>query len=68
MPCLFLFNLVCALAISHWPDYFLQRAGNVWLIAAQFLSFVIYLVYVTRFYHRIAPLILRSHEAKVIQL
>jgi hypothetical protein len=38
------------------------------LIAAQFLSFVIYLVYVTRFYHRIAPLILRSHEAKVIQL
>jgi len=26
------------------------------------------LVYVTRFYHRIAPLILRSHEAKVIQL
>jgi hypothetical protein len=68
MPCLFLFNLACALAISHWPDYFLERAGNVWLIAAQFLSFVIYLVYVTRFYHRIAPLILRSHEAKVIQL
>jgi hypothetical protein len=29
---------------------------------------VIYLVYVTRFYHRIAPLILRSHEAKVIRL
>ena len=39
MPCLFLFNLACALAISHWPDYFLERAGNVWLIAAQFLSF-----------------------------
>ena len=64
MPCLFFFNLICALAISRWPDYFLGRAGNVWLIAAQLLSFLIYLVYVTRFYHQIAPLILRSHEAK----
>jgi hypothetical protein len=68
MPCLFFFNLACALAISHWSDYFLERSGNVWLIAAQLLSFLIYLVYVTRFYHRIAPLILRSHEAKMNQL
>ena len=62
MPCLFFFNLACALAISQWPDYFLERSGNVWLIGAQFLSFLVYLIYVTRFYHQIAPLILRSHE------
>jgi hypothetical protein len=62
MPGLFFFNLACALAINHWPDYFLERAGNVWLIAIQLLSFLIYLFYVTRFYYRIAPLILRSHE------
>jgi hypothetical protein len=68
MPCLFFFNLACALAISHWSDYFLERSGNVWLIAAQLLSFLIYLVYVTRFYHRIAPLIVRGHEAKMNQL
>jgi len=67
MPFLFFFNLACALAISHWSDYFLERSGNVWLIAAQLLSFLIYLVYVTRFYQRIAPLILRSHEAKMKQ-
>ena len=67
IPCLFLFNLACAFAISHWSDYFLERAGHVWLIAAQLLSFLIYLVYVTRFYQGIAPLILRSHEAKVKQ-
>lgn len=67
MPCLFLFNLACTLTISRWSDYFLGRAGHVWLIAAQLLSFVIYLVYVTRFYQGIAPLILRSHEAKTKQ-
>ena len=67
MPCLFFFNLACALAINHWSTYFLERSGHVWLIAAQLLSFLIYLVYVTRFYQRIAPLILRSHEAKMKQ-
>ena len=63
VPVLFFFNLVCALAISHWPEYFIGHSGNVWLIAAQLLSFVVYLRYVTRFYNGIAPLILRSHEA-----
>ena len=67
IPCLFVFNLACTLTTSHWSDYFIGRAGHVWLIAAQLLSFVIYLVYVTRFYQGIAPLILRSHEAKMKQ-
>src|SRR5213596_2917221 len=63
MPLLFFFNLCCALVINHWLDFFIDRAGNVWLIAAQLLSFLIYLFYVTRFYNRLAPLILHSHEA-----
>jgi hypothetical protein len=62
VPLLFFFNLGCALAINHWADFFIDRAGNVWLIAAQLLSFLIYLSYVTRFYNRLAPLILRSRE------
>ena len=62
LPLLFFFNLGCTLAISHWPDFFIDRSGNVWLIAAQLLSFLIYLFYVTRFYNGIAPLISRSHE------
>jgi hypothetical protein len=64
IPGLFFFNLACALAISQWSDYFLYRSGNVWLIGAQLLSFLIYLFYVIRFYNGIAPLILRSQEAK----
>jgi hypothetical protein len=62
VPLLFFFNLSCALAISRWPDFFIDRAGHVWLIAAQLLSFLVYLFYVTRFYKGIAPLISRSHE------
>jgi hypothetical protein len=64
VPLLFFFNLGCAVAISHWPDFFIDRAGQVWLIAAQLLSFLIYLFYVTRFYNGIAPLISRSHEGE----
>ena len=63
VPLLFFFNLGCAFAINHWSDFFIDRAGNVWLIAAQLLSFLIYLFYVIRFYNRIAPEILRSHES-----
>jgi hypothetical protein len=64
VPLLFFFNLGCAVAISHWPDFFIDRAGHVWIIAAQLLSFLIYLFYVTRFYNGIAPLISRSHEGE----
>jgi hypothetical protein len=62
VPLLFFFNLGCTVAINHWPGFFIDRSGNVWLIAAQLLSFVIYLVYVTRFYNGLAPFILRSRE------
>src|SRR5438128_9429807 len=63
VPLLFFFNLGCALAISHWPDFFIHRAGHVWLFAVQLLLFIFYPFYLTRYYNVIAPLILRSHEA-----
>src|SRR5439155_998587 len=56
-------TLTCAPGINRWLNFFVDRAGNVWLIAAQSLSFRIYPFYVTRFYDRLAPLILHSHEA-----
>src|SRR5438034_335321 len=62
-------SIIHTLTFIKWPlefgynFFFIDRAGNVWLIAAQLLSFLIYLFYVTRFYNRLAPLILHSHEA-----
>jgi hypothetical protein len=63
VPLLFLLNLACAFAISSRPDFFIARAGHVWLIGAQLVSFIGYLFYVARFFRVIAPLVLRSHQA-----
>jgi len=62
VPLLFLLNLGCAFVIWHWPDLFITRAYHVWLIGIQLASFVIYLVYIARYFHAIAPLLLRSRE------
>jgi hypothetical protein len=62
VPLLFLLNIGCAFAIWRWPDVFITRAGHVWLIGIQLVSFVIYLVYIARYFNAIAPLLLRSRE------
>jgi hypothetical protein len=64
VPLLFLLNLGCAFAICRQPDFFIARAGHVWLISAQLVSFVGYLFYVARFFRVIAPLVLRSRQAE----
>ena len=63
VPLLFLLNLGCAFAICRCPDFFIARAGHVWLIGAQLISFVVYLFYVARFFRVIAPLVLRSRQS-----
>jgi hypothetical protein len=63
VPLLFLFNLACTFAICSRPDFFIARAGHVWLIGAQLVSFIGYLFYVARFFRVIAPLVLRSRQA-----
>lgn len=64
VPLLFLLNLGCAFAILTSPDFFIARAGHTWLIGAQLISFIGYLIYVALFFRRIAPLVLRSREAE----
>src|SRR5213593_2273543 len=62
VPLLFFLNLVCAFAIWGWPDLFVARAGHIWLISAQLLSFIGYLFYTSRYFTAIAPLLLRSRR------
>lgn len=61
LPGVFLLNVACAWSIHRWPEIFLARNGHVWLAVAQVLSFVGYLMYVARFYSRLAPLIADAH-------
>jgi hypothetical protein len=62
VPLLFLLNLGCALAILSRPDLFITRNGHIWLVSIQLTSFIVYLVYVARYFTAIAPLFLRSPE------
>jgi hypothetical protein len=64
VPLLIALNLVCAFAIRRWSDLFIDRPGHIWLISAQLVSFIGYLIYTGRYFAAIAPLVLRSHEAK----
>ena len=64
VPLLIVLNLGSAFAIWRWPDLFIARAGHIWLISAQLISFVGYLIYTGRYFAAIAPLVLRSREAK----
>lgn len=63
VPLLILFNLACAIAISCWPDLFIARGGHLWLIGAQVVSFIGYLIYTARYFNGIAPLVLQRRRS-----
>jgi hypothetical protein len=62
VPMLIALNVVAAFAIWRWPDLFIARAGHIWLISTQLLSFIGYLFYTSRYFSAIAPLLLRSRQ------
>jgi len=61
LPTLLLLNIACAASIHRWPEIFLAHNGHIWLVGAQLICFVGYLMYVVRFYARLAPLIADAH-------
>ncbi len=63
VPLLFLFNVAGAFAIWRWPDLFIARSGHLWLIGAQMVLFIGYLIYTGRYFGAIAPLVLRSRQS-----
>jgi hypothetical protein len=62
IPVLIALNLVSAFVIWSRPDLFIARAGHIWLISAQLLSFIGYLFYTSRYFSAIAPLLLRNRR------
>ncbi len=69
IPLLFIFNFGCALIIHTRAELFIGRDAHVWLIGAQLLSFIGYLIYVTRFFSELAPAMVATNkvEAKLEQ-
>ena len=63
LPGVLLLNVACAISIRAHPEFFLKQHGHIWLVAAQIIGFLGYLIYVVRFYATLAPLIAQArHE------
>ena len=62
LPGVFILNVVCAICIRKWPDIFLAANAHLWLIATQLTGLCGYLIYVVRFYVKLAPLIADAHD------
>jgi hypothetical protein len=60
IPLLFFFNFACALLIRFRSDLFIAGGAHVWLIGLQLVSFIGYLIYVTRFFSELAPAMVAS--------
>lgn len=57
LPGVFVLNVACAMSILRRPEIFLAQDRHVWLIAAQLAGFAGYLLYVVKFYQKLAPFI-----------
>lgn len=62
IPMLFVLNVACAICVHLRPDFFLANKGHTYLAIAQVLAFGGYLLYVLRFFKRLAPFIAQSRE------
>jgi hypothetical protein len=57
MPATVAFNFLAAIAVSFWPALLIEQGGHVVIALAQLAAAFAYLIYVTRFFSRIIPLI-----------
>ncbi len=57
LPGVFVLNAACAMSILRWPEFFLAHNAHIWLVTAQLAAFGGYLLYVVRFYLKLAPFI-----------
>jgi hypothetical protein len=62
IPIIFFSNVVSAVVIRVWPEFFLAHRGHYILIAVQGIGLLIYLAYVIRAFIQFAPLIEATRE------
>jgi hypothetical protein len=62
VPAVLFLNIICALCLHAWPEFFIVRSGHVWLAAGQLVAFAVYLFYVVRLFAKLAPLIVEARQ------
>lgn len=67
MPAFILYPLVVALLILAWPNVFLAQRMHVVFGVIQFLALLAYLIYVLRFFARLARLMIPTNRAELAE-
>jgi hypothetical protein len=67
VPGLALFNFAAIVSIHLWPDVLIREGGHVAFAAFQTVTLFGYLIYVVRFFAKIAPIVLRANEEEALE-
>jgi hypothetical protein len=62
VPGLALFNLAAVFCIYTWPEVLLSQHVHLAFALVQTISLLGYLIYVVRFYGRLAPIVLKANQ------
>jgi hypothetical protein len=62
MPSTVAFNLLAVIAIRLWPVFLIEEGGHVIIAILQLAAALGYLIYVMRFFTRIAPMIVKIRQ------
>jgi hypothetical protein len=67
VPSLTLYNLIAIVSIHLWPAVLIRGGGHVVFAALQTVTLFGDLMYVVRFFAKIAPLVLKANEEEAVE-
>jgi hypothetical protein len=67
VPGIILFNWSAVLCIYFWPETFIRGSGHLVFALVQTVTLLGYLIYVVRFFGKVAPIILRANQEESVE-
>ena len=67
VPGLTLYNLVAVISIHFWPEILIAGGGHIVFAVLQTITLFGYLIYVVRFFAKIAPIVLRANQEEATE-
>jgi hypothetical protein len=67
VPGLTLYNLVAVISIHFWPGILIAGGGHIVFAVLQTITLFGYLIYVVRFFAKIAPIVLRANQEEATE-
>jgi hypothetical protein len=67
VPAIVLFNWSAVLCIYFWPETMIRGGGHLVFALIQTVTLLGYLIYVVRFFRRVAPIVLRANQEESLE-